>query len=254
MHPQVVFSKGGFVSLPFGIAAKILGIPLLLHESDRTMGLSNRILAKIATKIFCGFPGTEFEYLGNPVRDDFFTIFPATEKKRPLLLVVGGSQGAQFLNEWTVKNAPQINEVANILLVSGKNYIHPSGVQNEHLSIVPFLHENFAETVHTADVVISRAGAGSISELAAAKKCTILIPLPSAANDHQRANARALSKSHAAIVWEQQGIEKEEQKNIDSLLSLLKTPEKRKVYEEKITLFAVKNAAEKLAQEILKMI
>ncbi len=252
-RPHVVFSKGGFVSLPIGICAKILKIPLLLHESDSTMGLSNSILSHLATLVFCGFPGTPFQYVGNPVREEFFCTNTEKQKnERPFLLILGGSQGAQFLNEWIIKNAPKINTVADILLVSGKNFSPPKGVQNQNFTIVPFLYENFSEILQKSDVVISRAGAGSISEISASRKCAILVPLPSSANDHQRKNAKLFASQQACQIWEQEEMEKYSETHLKNLFILLQNSEKRKEYEEKIALFSTPHTAEILAKEILK--
>ena len=185
-RPEKIFSKGGFVSLPFGISSFLLRIPFYLHETDSSMGLSNKLLSKIATKIFTGFPSENNNnynniFVGNPVRKKFFRSLSEVEGKRKKskkikslkILIFGGSQGAQRINEWARNFFSSVKNV-EILLVAGKNKTKPpksplSGGLEFYITEVEFLSDTFIEEVHKADIVITRAG-GSVAELAAAKK------------------------------------------------------------------------------------
>lgn len=231
-RPEKIFSKGGFVSLPFGISAFFLRIPFFLHETDSAMGLSNSILSRIATKIFTGFPSKNSQYIftGNPVRKDFFTIpqkqnfqeKDADEKKKFTkklqILIFGGSQGAEKINEWArIFFSSEENKKNEVLLITGKG--KKSDKKIENITEKEFLTHDFISEIHKADIVITRAG-GSISELAAAQKCTILIPLPSAANNHQRKNAQYFSEKKAALYLEESELFSDESvKKIEQLFS-----------------------------------
>lgn len=222
-YPDLIFSKGGFGSIPAVIAGWILRIPIFLHESDIFPGMSNRILSKFALEIFTSFPNTpcvpkkKTILVGNPIRSEILNVskeeavkfFNLTGQK-PIILILGGSQGAQRINE-------KILEILNELL---KNFevIHQTGKQNfntvkKEAEVIlleelknfyhpfPFFNEMEIKMAYTAaDLIISRAGAGTIFEIAAFAKPSILIPLPEAAQNHQFHNAYEFSKTGATIV------------------------------------------------------
>ena len=224
--PDVVVSKGGYGSFPVVVSARILHIPVFLHESDIIPGLVTKKTSKWAAEIFTSFPKTEFFpkekiiNLGNPVRRKISQgskerakeIFRLQDNK-PLLLILGGSQGAQRINDIILqilpemlkdfeiihqtgqKNFSEIKAETNaILLKSLKKYYHP----------FPFLDEGYYEHALSAcSLVISRAGSGTIFEIAANEKPSILIPLPLSAQNHQIKNAYAYSKSGSCQVIEQ---------------------------------------------------
>ena len=212
--PDVVLGMGGFVAAPGGLMARMLKIPLIIHEQNRVVGTTNRLLAKIATKVLQGFPNSfapKFEAIctGNPLRKSFVDSVNqngSTKNEMLKILIVGGSQGAKALNE----NVP--NAIA--LLKNAVQVRHQTGsaMQNEVAEKYENLKLNaetsaFIDDMATAyswaDLIICRAGAMTISEVAAMGIPAIFIPLPNAIDDHQTANAKYLTESGAAILLKQ---------------------------------------------------
>jgi len=226
--PDVIISKGGFGSIPVVIAGWILRIPIFMHESDVIPGLANKIGSKLSEKVFVSFPILEMEYFpkkkmiesGNPVRrvlsqgnrEEAQKLFNLTNEK-PVVLVLGGSQGSERIND----------VILDVLIDILKDFevIHQTGmlgfkkVKNESLAITSeesrkyyhpyfFLDEKEMALAYAAsDCIIARAGAGTIFEIAAAKKPSILIPLPESAQDHQTRNAYSYAKNGACLVLEE---------------------------------------------------
>lgn len=225
-NPDVIFSKGGFGSIPPVIAGWLLGVPIFLHESDIAPGMANRFLSKFAVEIFVSFPKTEYFpvkkiiLVGNPVRTEILegnieegkNLFKISGEK-PVMLICGGSQGAQRINEKTLEVLPDILKNFELIHQCGeKNYeqvkkdakalLLEDLEKNYHL--FPFLKEEELKQAYVvADLIVSRAGSGSIFEIAALEKPSILIPLPEAAQNHQIKNAYAYSMTGAAIVIEE---------------------------------------------------
>lgn len=212
--PDVVLGMGGYPAFPGGIMASLLNKPLLIHEQNAIPGLTNKILAKIADTTLLGFPGAikgasdKIQVTGNPLRNDIarLTVPEARFAGRAgklKILVIGGSLGAQILNTivpQALKLIPE-NERPLITHQAGKkhldklqkNYIE-SGVAGNLVAFIEDMAASYAE----CDLVICRAGALTVSELAAAGAASILVPYPFAVDDHQTANARYLSEHHAA--------------------------------------------------------
>ncbi len=221
IRPDVVLGMGGFVSFPAGMMAVLKGIPLVLHEQNSVAGLANKVLASVADRIFMGFPlafkaGKKVAWCGNPVRADIAALPSPAERfgarldsAEPLrVLVVGGSLGAMALNE-TLPQAfallpeerrPQVVHQSGEkhLAVLKEHYVQ-AGV---HANCVAFI-EDMAGAYAWADLVICRAGALTIAELAAAGVASILVPFPFAVDDHQTSNARFLAQAGAAILLPQ---------------------------------------------------
>jgi len=226
LAPDLIFSKGGHGSFPVVVAGWLLGVPIFLHESDVDPGLVNWLLAKFAKKIFVSFPKTEkfppskMILVGNPIRTEILqgSIEEAKQNfkvvgDRPVILVLGGSQGAQRINDLILAILPN--------LVAEFEVFHQAG-ENNFLKVVaeakvtipdnqeiyyhpfPFFQElEYKQVLALADLVVGRAGAGTIFELAAAGKPSILIPLPEAAQGHQLKNAYAFAKTGATVVIEE---------------------------------------------------
>ena len=212
-RPTVVLGMGGFVSGPGGLAARALGIPLVIHEQNFVPGLTNQWLARVATQVFEAFPGSfpparRAIVTGNPVRQAILDLpAPAerlADRSGPVrLLVVGGSLGAQALNE-TVPQAlarlpidqrPLVrHQAGERTLELARNAYRDAGVEAE---VVAFVRD-MAEAYAWADLVVCRSGALTVSELAAAGVGSILVPYPFAVDDHQVGNARYLSDAGAA--------------------------------------------------------
>ncbi len=228
--PDVIFSKGGYVAVPVVIAAWIYHIPILIHESDSIPGVSNQFLAKFANRVAVAYPSAEQYFsrekialTGNPVRfqvTDGDAMMMRSQlgftTSKKTLLVLGGSQGSQVINEAIVKILPQLLYNYQIIHQTGeKNFNevlagaaqHGIKAGREGYYAVPFLNANqLRDSFALCDLVISRAGANFISEIAANGKPAILIPLENSANDHQRMNAFALAKIGAAFVLEESNL------------------------------------------------
>jgi UDP-N-acetylglucosamine--N-acetylmuramyl-(pentapeptide) pyrophosphoryl-undecaprenol N-acetylglucosamine transferase len=253
-RPDVVLGMGGFAAGPGGIAARLLGIPLVIHEQNSIAGLTNRCLAKIASQVLCAFPNTFPRKIhalttGNPVRKAFEAIPPPNErivmekKRKTRLLILGGSRGAQALNT-TVPEAiallpeesrPEIQHQTgrDSLAATQKCY----AALQISANVVPFIDE-ISHSYAWADVIVCRAGALTLAELTCVGVAAILIPYPHAVDDHQTVNAQFLTKNNAAILLPQPELSAN---NLSILLrELLNDPKKR---------LAMANASRKLRQE-----
>jgi UDP-N-acetylglucosamine--N-acetylmuramyl-(pentapeptide) pyrophosphoryl-undecaprenol N-acetylglucosamine transferase len=216
--PAAVLGMGGFASGPGGMAAWLLRKPLLIHEQNAVAGLTNRLLAGFAREVFEAFPGSfssarHARAIGNPVRADIFTIDePAVrmaDRKGPLrVLVLGGSQGAMVLNQTVPRAIAALPENVAVELW------HQCGASTEQIAIdeyanagidariTPFI-EDMKAAYSWADLVICRSGALTIAELSAAGVASVLVPYPSAVDDHQTRNANYLADAGAAVLMSQ---------------------------------------------------
>jgi UDP-N-acetylglucosamine--N-acetylmuramyl-(pentapeptide) pyrophosphoryl-undecaprenol N-acetylglucosamine transferase len=223
LFPDLVFSKGGYGSFPVTLAARILHIPIFLHESDAISGLANRIEGKWAIEIFTSFEKTEklpqekIICVGNPIRKEFLVkeekglekVF-GFSKTRPLILILGGSQGSEKINNTILDIIEDLTQEFEIIHQTGQNNYEKvrleaevvlSKEQKKYYHIYPFLDtEQLKEALLAADLVISRAGAGAIFEIAALGKPSILIPLSSSAQNHQLKNAILYEKYKGAEI------------------------------------------------------
>jgi UDP-N-acetylglucosamine--N-acetylmuramyl-(pentapeptide) pyrophosphoryl-undecaprenol N-acetylglucosamine transferase len=206
--PDAVFSKGGAVSLPVCLAAWAQHIPVVLHESDAVMGLSNRLISHFAT-VCSGFglPGTL--QTGNPVRSMVTKGSRAEGLKitglkgdRPILLVMGGSQGARSINEAVMEKLDALLAHCDIIHLTGEG--KGQAVQREGYFAMPFAKMELPHLYACSTVVLSRAGAGSMSELAAWALPVILVPLEGLAQNHQLRNAQVAAEHHACVLLRQE--------------------------------------------------
>jgi UDP-N-acetylglucosamine--N-acetylmuramyl-(pentapeptide) pyrophosphoryl-undecaprenol N-acetylglucosamine transferase len=206
---------GGYVSFPGGMMAALFNRPLAIHEQNSVAGLANRVLAKIADRVLAGFPApfgsaTSALWTGNPVREEIAALAAPDERYRNRtgvlrLTVIGGSLGAQALNE-TVPLALAMlpeGERPQVTHQSGARHLAQVEANYKHAGVtatlVPFIADMAAQYA-AADLVICRAGASTIAELAAAGVASVLVPFPHAVDDHQTHNARFLSERGAAIL------------------------------------------------------
>ena len=220
-RPDVVLGMGGYITMPGGLMAAILRRPLVIHEQNSIAGMSNKVLAKIATRVLSGFPGVlkNTFWCGNPVREDIASLAKPQERYSARdgklnILVVGGSLGAQALNEAVPMALAMLSKQERPMV------IHQTGKKNFEAvrqlydqagisaDIRPFL-DDMANQYANADVVICRAGALTIAELAAAGVASVLIPFPFAVDDHQTYNARFLSEQGAAVLLPQKELSAE---------------------------------------------
>jgi UDP-N-acetylglucosamine--N-acetylmuramyl-(pentapeptide) pyrophosphoryl-undecaprenol N-acetylglucosamine transferase len=264
---------GGYVSGPGGIAARLTGVPLIIHEQNSVAGLTNRKLAKLAKRVLEAFPGSFGEgyqaiHTGNPLREGFIASEADRDEEagrdnnvpanRPFhLLVVGGSQGAAILNQ-VVPDALGLYQGSRDLWVRhqcgrgqvealGRNY---QGVEGR-IEVVEFIEE-MAQAYRWADVVICRAGAMTIAELAASGKASVLIPLPSAVDDHQTGNARYLSDKDAAILLPQS--ELDAKKLASYLKELAEHPERLMKMGQKARDAALPEATQNVVKQCLEVL
>ncbi|MDD5397220.1 MAG: undecaprenyldiphospho-muramoylpentapeptide beta-N-acetylglucosaminyltransferase [Candidatus Moranbacteria bacterium] len=274
--PDVVFSKGGYVAVPVVLAAWIYRIPIIVHESDSAPGLANQFLAKFANRIAVAYPSAEQYFpkektalVGNPIR------FQVTEgdslmlrqeigftQSRKTLLVLGGSQGSQIINQAIVKILPQLLQHFQVIHQTGKDNLEGvlreaafMGVKPGHGSYyyaVDFINANkLRDAFALSDVVISRAGATFITEIAANGKPAILVPISQSANDHQRMNAYALAEIGAALVLEETNLG--EHMLIEKIEMIFNDDELRNGMIEKIKTFYHPAAAEVIANGIIEI-
>jgi UDP-N-acetylglucosamine--N-acetylmuramyl-(pentapeptide) pyrophosphoryl-undecaprenol N-acetylglucosamine transferase len=213
IRPDVVLGLGGYVAFPGGMMASLLGRPLALHEQNAIAGLANRVLAGVSDKVMVAFPGAlkDAEWTGNPVRAEIAAIEPPEVRfggrSGPLnLLVVGGSLGAQALNEALPKALSLLTDRPVVVHQAGEKHLDllksnyaSAGVNGELVAFIDDMARRYA----AADLVICRAGAVTVAELSTGGMASILVPFPHAVDDHQTANARFLADNGAAILIQQ---------------------------------------------------
>ncbi len=213
LRPDVVLGMGGYVAFPGGMMASLLARPLAVHEQNAIAGLTNRILAGVADKAMSAFPGVlkGAEWTGNPVRAEIASLpEPAARfagRGGPLkLLVVGGSRGAQALNDCVPRALALLDPPPLVVHQSGEQHLEQlqnayrvAGVTGELIAFVDDMAQRYAE----ADLVICRAGAMTVAELSAGGVASVLVPFPHAVDDHQTANARYLADQGAAVLLPQ---------------------------------------------------
>ena len=220
--PQAVLGVGGYASGPVCLAARTLGVPTAIHEQNSYPGLTNRLLCRIVDRVFIsfeesrsGFPAGRLVLTGNPVREELLRVEPrGIDPARPLsVLVVGGSQGARVVNtavaDALVLMKDRGMEVRVVHQTGDADYERVLGLYTERGLqgvVTPFI-EDMAGAYAGADLVIGRAGASTVTELAALGKPAVLIPLPHAANNHQVTNARALADDGGAVLLLQEDLE-----------------------------------------------
>jgi UDP-N-acetylglucosamine--N-acetylmuramyl-(pentapeptide) pyrophosphoryl-undecaprenol N-acetylglucosamine transferase len=213
IRPDVVLGLGGYVAFPGGMMASLLGRPLALHEQNAIAGVANRVLAGVSDKVMVAFPKAlpKAEWTGNPVRADIAAMAAPEERLRgregPLrILVVGGSLGAQALNENVPRALALLNPRPLVVHQAGEKHLGAlrshyadAGVQGELVAFIDDMAARYA----AADLVVCRAGAMTIAELSAGGMASVLVPFPFAVDDHQTANARFLADQGAAILLPQ---------------------------------------------------
>lgn len=217
-RPRAVLGMGGYVAGPGALAARLLGVPLLIHEQNATPGFTNRKLLRWARHIMTGFEGVFADdpravHTGNPVREAIAALPPPEQRARPNgplhLLVLGGSQGAQALNEAVPAALARLDgelrptvrhQAGPAQLQAAVAAYQASGTEAE---VLPFI-DDMAGAYGWADLVICRAGALTVAELCAAGVPAVLIPYPHAADDHQTANARHLVAQDAGVLFPQE--------------------------------------------------
>lgn len=215
VRPSVVLGMGGYITFPAGMMASLLGRPLVLHEQNSIAGLANKVLAKVADRVLCAFPDTlpGSEWTGNPVREEVAHMAGPEarydQRTGPLnVLVVGGSLGAAALNEVVPKAIATLPEGRRPVVThqAGAKQIDTLRANYAAAQVsaqtVPFI-DDMAKAYADADLVICRAGAMTVSEVAAAGVAALFVPFPHAVDDHQTTNAEFLAKQGAALLVQQ---------------------------------------------------
>lgn len=278
-RPDVIFLKGGYVCLPVGLVAKLFKVPYVIHESDATMGLANRILAKHAAKVAFGVPLSDeikethpsYVWTGIPVASEFKPVSPskmASLKKsfsfsadRPLVVITGGSQGSENLNEVTRIILPELLKFTSVGLVAGrKHYENMVDLKKYENWSKASLESDFRmwefnttmnELMGAADLIVSRAGATTIAEMAALKKATVLVPFERLPGGHQVKNADRLAEVKAAAVIYDSKMMEDPNKLLEEIRHLIKSPKLREKMAENLYAEARADAAKHLAEIVL---
>ena len=275
LFPDLIFSKGGYGSFSTSLLGRIFLTPVILHESDVAPGLSNRLISKLALEIFISFSIKETEYfslkktisVGNPIRKEILNgskeeakkLFGLSEEK-PVVLILGGSQGSQRINNLVLDVLPQLLNNFQIVHQTGSKNLKEvkSGVKvmvqkplEKYYHPFPFLNETeLKHVLKISDLVVSRAGSGSIFEIAASNKPSILIPLPESAQNHQIKNSYVYQKSGACVVIEEKNLAPHF--FLEKLKYLLSRPDRLQEMSEAAKRFSRPRAAEIIAQYIVE--
>ena len=279
-RPDAIFFKGGYVCLPVGTAAKFLKIPYVIHDSDAAPGLTNRLLSKRATKIATGmpleyysYPADKAEWTGIPTSDEFKPVSATRQKalkkelgfdpEKPLLVVTGGSLGAEHINVAIREILPSLLKNTSVMLVAGrerypemmdlKEYeVWEDGVLTTNFRMIKFsseMHKLFG----AADIVVSRAGASTMTELSSMAKTVIMVPNEKLPGYHQVKNAKAYEKAHAVVVVEDSEMYEKPEKLLNAIRKLMKDPEQCAELAKNLRGFVKDNAAENLANTVISV-
>lgn len=271
--PDLIFSKGGFGSIPGVIAGKILMVPVFLHESDVVPGMASRFLSKLSLEIFVSFPKTEYFpfkkmiLVGNPIRREILDELKEKAKinfkitsEKPVVLILGGSQGAQRINDKILEILPELLDNFEIIHQCGYNNfktvkeeakVMMNKESEKYYHLYGFLKEPFLRQAYAAaDFVVGRAGSGTIFEISGLKKPSILIPLPESAQNHQIKNAYAYAEKGAAEVLEEANFTSHF--FLEKLKYFLSRPEELKKMSEAAEDFSKPEAARVIANYLLE--
>ena len=279
-RPNAIFLKGGYVCLPIGLMARLFKIPYVIHESDVVAGLANRLLMKGARKVAFGMPLTDemkekhpnYAWTGIPVGPEFKAVSQVKQlslkkafsfnEEKPLVVITGGSQGSENLNEATRAILPELLKFTSVGLVAGrKHYEDMIDLKKYENWDKASLESNFRmwefnttmnELMGAADVVVSRAGATTIAELAALKKAVILVPFARLPGAHQQKNAERLKESGAALVVDDMEMVENPKVLLEEIRHLVKSPRLRADMADRLCEEARADAAKRLANIILE--
>lgn len=261
IKPDVVFSKGGFVAVPVVVSAKLSKIPAVIHESDLTPGLANKLCIPSAARVCVTFPQT-LQHLpaekavitGTPIRQSLYSGNADTVRRKygithPLLLIMGGSLGARSVNECVREALPRLLERYDIIHICGKGNTDPSYEQSGYIQL-EFADAELADIFAASDIVLTRAGANSLFEFLALNKPMLLIPLPrSASRGDQYLNAMYLKEQGLAAVLEQ-----EQMTPLSLVAALEDLHDMSPLYKQKIKEYGAANGTQKVMDVILSVI
>ena len=261
--PNIVLSAGGFVSVPVVLVAWILGIPVLIHQQDIRPGLANKLMAPAAARITVAldislkdFSSRKTILVGNPVRIISNFQFPISKKisnfkfqnQLPVILVMGGGTGALAINNLILNNLNKLTKFCNVIHITGKNKNNKIINNNNNYKSFEFLGDQIFDVLNLADIVVSRAGLSSLTELAYFKKPTIIIPIP---NSHQEDNAEYFADKNACIYLKQDDLDKNI--FISNIKNLIDSKEIKKQLAENIHKIFIDYSGEKIIKEICRI-
>jgi len=272
--PDVIFSKGGYASIPVVLVGWLYRIPILIHESDSVPGMTNDILGKLSTRVAVSYEEAEKDFAasqvvltGNPLREDISQgNFQAAREKfslvesKKVIFVYGGSQGAQIINDRLLNILPKLLRKYQVIHQTGRDNFegvkHKAGelgIKAGHDGYYPvdFIGPELKDILAVADLVITRAGANSLSEIAANAKPMIVVPLPDSANDHQKKNAYAIARRGGCIVLEESNLG--EHIFMSRIEEIMNDAELSQKLGENIKYFYHPDAAEKIADGIIEL-
>ena len=270
-RPDVVFTKGGYVCLPVGLAARFLRIPLVIHDSDAHPGLTNRVLARFATSIATGaplefyhYPATITRYVGIPISENFH-VHTSEEREgaksewgigtdKPLIVITGGGLGAQRINETVAETLHELLAIGSVVLISGAGQYDQlralMPANNNYFQLHPFITD-MPVLLTAADIVVTRAGATTILELAALVKPTILIPNAKLTGGHQLKNAAVYAEKNAVVIVNEEAMMQNRQLLVEAVQKLISHPTEAHDMAERFSTFAKPHAAKEMADMII---
>ncbi len=273
--PDVIFTKGGFVCLPVGLAGRLCKVPLVIHDSDSHAGLTNRVLARWARTILTGAPLENYQYpkkrsfyVGIPVGKAYFKSFSDKQRRqikaelalpdidRPMVLAVGGGLGARRLNRVVAAAAGSMLPTVSIVHVTGSgDYSRMVSLAVDHAGyrLIGFASPgDMVKLVAAADVVVTRAGATALAEMSAQAKPTVIVPNPMLSGGHQLKNAEVFARAGAAVVLDETDLLKRPELLGEAVVYLLEHPDRAAAMGRKMRRFARREAATEAAQHIIK--
>ena len=261
-RPRVAFAAGGFGAVPPMIAARLVGARALIHQQDVEPGLANRLLVPFADRItvslpssLAHFPRRRTSVTGNPVRGEILAAKPSLAFDRlgldpslDLLVITGGGTGALGLNRLVATAAPRLVERAQVIHLTGRGRGVPAATASERYRAIEFLVDEMPQVLAAATVVVSRAGMGTLTELAALARPSLIVPLP---GSHQWANAQAFARLGAIEVADQEALTPDSL--ADRVLSLLADAPRREQLGRALAASMPRDAADRIASELLAL-
>lgn len=260
LKPNIIFSKGGFVSVPVVTAAGRMGIPVIVHESDMTPGLANKLAFQSANKICCSFretvdllPKEKAVFTGSPIRKEILSgskeaalKFTGFTNDKPVILVIGGSLGAASINEGIRKILPSLLKDFQIIHICGRGKVDPTLTSFDGYIQYEYVSEELHDLFALADIIVSRAGSNSICEFLALKKPNLLIPLPAASSrGDQILNAKSFQKQGFSMVMDEENMT-----DVSLLDTIHQLYEKRSDYKHAMELAGEANAVKTIVDLI----
>ena len=277
LRPQLLFATGGFVALPPAAAARVLKIPLVVHEQTAVAGLANRLAGRLASKVALTFreasktfPPDRVVITGNPLRPELAggsreagLAHLGLDPGLPVVYVTGGAQGSHRINRTVGEILPQLLELTQVIHQCGANPTTRDREWLEELAqrlpdhlrpryrVLPYVGAELREVYAAAQLVVSRAGAGTVNECCHLGRPAIFIPLPGASGDEQTANARIVDAAGGAVLLPEASLSPE--RLLETMRSLLADPQRLRLMGDRARSLAIPDAAERIAQLILEV-